>query len=149
MRDYKSINSISLQRETSFFFLSFFFLMAPAVAYGHSWARGQIRAAAAAILPDASRICDHATACCWILNPLSEARDQTLILVDTVGFLTCWVTMETPRPLSLGRQYLCLPRPLLCNQCPLLRKPGPCSNVKILMENFLPTKYFPLLKFYF
>ena len=40
---------------------------------------------------DLSCICDlHCSLCqCWILNPLSEARDRTRILMDTVRFLTC------------------------------------------------------------
>ena len=33
---------------------------------------------------DLSHICDlHSSWKCWILNPLSEARDQTFILMDT------------------------------------------------------------------
>ena len=32
----------------------------------------------------------------WILNPLSEARDRTYILIGTIRFLTCRVTMGTP-----------------------------------------------------
>ena len=32
----------------------------------------------------------------WILIPLSEARNQTHFLIDTVGFLTCWSTKGTP-----------------------------------------------------
>ena len=33
---------------------------------------------------DPSRVCDlyHSSQQCWILNPLSEARDQTCILMD-------------------------------------------------------------------
>jgi len=35
--------------------------------------------------PDPNRICDlhHSSQQCWILNPLSKARDQTSILMDT------------------------------------------------------------------
>jgi len=32
-----------------------------------------------------------------ILNPLSKARDFTHILTDTVGYLTHWATMGTPK----------------------------------------------------
>ena len=32
---------------------------------------------------------------CWILNPLSKARDQTLILTDTTQVLHHWATMGT------------------------------------------------------
>ena len=62
------------------------FRAAPA-AYGGYQARGPIRAAAAATaMRDPSRICDlhHSTRPCWIFNPLSEARAQTCILVDTM-----------------------------------------------------------------
>ena len=62
------------------------------MAYRTSWVMGQVRAAAATAgyttateTPDLSHICDlhcslqqH-----WILNPLSEARDQTHIFMDT------------------------------------------------------------------
>ena len=59
-------------------------------AYGSSWVRGQIRAAAedyatATAILDPSHICslNHSFWQCQILNPLSEARDQTHILMDT------------------------------------------------------------------
>ena len=48
----------------------FFFFRVTSVAYGDSQARGQIRATAAGL--------QHGSQQCWILNPLSEARDQTL-----------------------------------------------------------------------
>ena len=44
-------------------------------AYGSSWARGQIRARAASLHQSSRQR--------WTINPLSEARDQTLILMDT------------------------------------------------------------------
>ena len=60
------------------------------MAYGSSQARGQIRATAAGLryshrTLDPSRICDlyHSWWQCQILNPLSEARDQTRIFMDT------------------------------------------------------------------
>ena len=37
----------------------------------------------------------------WILDPQSEARDWTSILMDINQFLTCWTTTRTP-----GRSYL-------------------------------------------
>ena len=56
------------------------YLMAAPLAYGSSWARGQIRATAeanatATATPDLSRICDLCCSLCqcWILDPLSEA----------------------------------------------------------------------------
>ena len=45
----------------------------------------------ATTMPDPSHICSlhHSSGQCRILNPLSEARDQTCILVDT-----SWVCLE-------------------------------------------------------
>ena len=39
----------------------------------------------ATAMPDPSHICDlhHSAQQCWILNPLSEARDGTCLPVDT------------------------------------------------------------------
>ena len=62
--------SLSLSFFLSFFFLSFFLRAAP-VAYGSSQPRGQIRAVGFQQLQ--------------ILNPLSETRDWTLILMDTMS----------------------------------------------------------------
>ena len=41
--------------------------------------------ATATATQDLSHICDlhHSLWQCWILNPLSEARDQTCVLMDT------------------------------------------------------------------
>ena len=44
------------------------------VGYGSSQGRGLIGAAATSL--------HHSSAQCWILSPLSKARDQTLILMD-------------------------------------------------------------------
>ena len=62
------------------------------VAYGGSQARGQIRAAAkayatATAMPDLSRDWDLYDSLwpCWTHNPLSEARDQTHMLMDTIS----------------------------------------------------------------
>ena len=43
---------------------------------------------------DLSCICDlhHSSQLCWILNPLSEARDQTQILMDT-----SWIVSAVPQ----------------------------------------------------
>ena len=38
----------------------------------------------------------HSTWQRWILNPLSEARDQTCVLMDTSWVYYCCATMETP-----------------------------------------------------
>ena len=41
--------------------------------------------------PDPSRVCDlhHSSWQRWILNPLSRARDQTRVLVDTIWVRYC------------------------------------------------------------
>ena len=71
-----------------FCFVLFFLFTAPPMAYGSSWARGPMGAAAkayATAIPDLSHTCDlyHSLQQRWILNPLSEARDQTRILMET------------------------------------------------------------------
>ena len=67
--------------------LFFFLFRAAPGAYGSSQARGQIQLPAharATAIQDPSHVCNlhHSSRQCWILNPLSEARDQTQILVD-------------------------------------------------------------------
>ena len=68
----------------------FFYCMAAPAAHGRSWARGRIGAAAAGLCQatataDPSRLCKlcHSLQQCWILTPLSKARDQTCILTET------------------------------------------------------------------
>ena len=63
--------------------------MATPVAYGRSQARCLIAAAAEAYAtstPDLNSICSLYCSLWqpWMLNPLSEARDQTCILTDTM-----------------------------------------------------------------
>ena len=88
------------------FFLFFFFFCifkaAPA-AYGSSQARGWMRASDASLHHshsnwDPSLIFDlHCSSCQhWILNPLSEVRDQTRILMVTSRVHDCWTTAGTP-----------------------------------------------------
>ena len=74
------------------FFFFFFLFAAIPVAYGSSGARGQIRATAASLHHshstwDRSRVCNlhHRFWQHWILKPLSEARNQTHILTDTIS----------------------------------------------------------------
>ena len=73
--------------------MSFCLFRAAAEAYGGSQARGPVGAVAAVATAtamhgpathDPSRICDlhHGSWQLWILNPLSEARDRTRILLD-------------------------------------------------------------------
>ena len=48
---------------------------------------------------DLSCICHlhHSSWQCWNLNPLSEARDQTCILMDTSRIHFCYSTVGTPQ----------------------------------------------------
>ena len=86
--------SAAPQREpdTDFFGFRFCFVLfcffvgfkAIPLAYGSFQARSQIRAVATATaMLDPSRVCNlhHSSWQCWILNPLSEARDPTLTLM--------------------------------------------------------------------
>ena len=70
----------------------FFFVMVTPLANGCSWARGWIRAAAAGLHHSHSNTRSEPhlqpalqLAATLILNPLSEARDQTCILMDTMS----------------------------------------------------------------
>ena len=77
-------------------FIHSFFMATPA-AYGRSWARSQIRATATSLHRNtASESHLQPTPQLWqhqILNPLSEARDRTHTLMDTV---THWAMTGTP-----------------------------------------------------
>ena len=72
-----------------FIYLVFFFLFRTTLVASGSQARGQIGAAAATATatatPDPSCIYNlhYGLWQHWVLNPLSEARDGTLVLVDT------------------------------------------------------------------
>ena len=66
----------------SFFFFFFFFLFrAKLEAYGSSHARGRIGAVAASL--------HHSSQQRQILNPLSETRDQTYVLMVTSQVHLC------------------------------------------------------------
>ena len=88
-------------RPSDCIFFLFLFMVAPA-AYRSSRlevkSELQLQAYATAIATrDPSHICDlsHSLWQQQILNSLSQARDQTCILMD--GFLTCWGTVGTPQ----------------------------------------------------
>ena len=53
----------------------------------------------ATVMPYSSQICElqHSSQQCQILNPLSEARDQTHILMDTSYIHYHWATTGTPQ----------------------------------------------------
>ena len=39
---------------------------------------------------------------CWILNPLSDTRDRTPILLDLVGFVNQWAMMGIPQIININ-----------------------------------------------
>ena len=92
---------LNLLVQVDFHFLYYLFIYclfrAAFAAYGSFQARGPIRAAAAShttatAMRDPSRICDlhHSSEQCWILNPLSEARDWTCVLNGYSSGLLLW-----------------------------------------------------------
>ena len=52
--------------------------------------------------PDPSHVCDvhHSSRQHWILNPLSKARDQTCVLIDTDHIYFRWATTGTPEEVT-------------------------------------------------
>ena len=77
------------QNRYCFVLFCFLFRAAP-VAYRSSWARGQIGAAAASLAtgtaiwyPSCVYDLCHSLKQCWILNPLSKARNQNCILTGS------------------------------------------------------------------
>ena len=67
-----------------YFLFVFCLFMAAPEAYGGSQGRGRIRATAAGLHHSHSNgNLHHSSWQCWFLNPLSKARDQTHILMDT------------------------------------------------------------------
>ena len=84
--------------------------MAAPKAYGDSQARGIIGAVAASL--------HHSSWQHQILNSLSEARDQTCILMDTSRIRFCYATTGTLRDPFCYRKCLCLPRIHMLNLIP-------------------------------
>ena len=79
----------------------FVFFRAALMACEDSQARGRIGAVAAGLCHSNASLsctCDlHRSLWqCRILNPMSEARDRTSILVDTSQTCFCWAMMGTP-----------------------------------------------------
>ena len=84
----------------SFFLFSFF--RAVLIAYGSSQARSQIGTVANGLHDspiNQSHICSlhHSSQQCWILNPLSKARDRTCVLMDTSWVCYHWAMTGTPQ----------------------------------------------------
>jgi len=87
-----------------FLFVCFCHFRAASTAYGDFQARGWFGAVAAGLHHSHSN--SGSEACLWsihhsswqhrILNPLSEARDWTCILMDTSQIRFCWAMMGTP-----------------------------------------------------
>ena len=86
-------------------FVLFYFVLGPQpTAYGSSQAGGRIRATTASLQHSHRNVGfkPHLWPTpqlkqCWILNPLSKARDWTHILMDTIHEVRyCWATMGTP-----------------------------------------------------
>ena len=97
----------------SVFLLSFFFFRATPTAYGGSQAMGPIGDVAASHSHSHShsktRSEPHLQATppswqCQILNPMSEARDQTCVLMDDSQICFHWATIRTPFFLVFKRQ---------------------------------------------
>jgi len=87
-----------------FFFFLFCLFRALPEAYENSQAKSGIGASAAGLRHSHSNVGSklpfHTSWQCWILNPLSEAREQTHILMDISQVHYCWATLDR----SLQRQ---------------------------------------------
>ena len=78
--------SLTMGPKTIFFF---FFFKAASLAYGSSQTRDQIGAVAFGLY--------HSSQQGWILNPLSETRDQNCILIHASQIHFCWAMTGTPK----------------------------------------------------
>ena len=117
----------------------FVFLKAAPVAYGSSLARGLIGAIAAAYttattMPDPSRVCDlhHTSRQCWILNPLSEARDRTHNLMDPSQIRFCCAMTGTPYVWFFEKLWLLQ---LLHHSRIDFISQGQLHNLRVLVQN--------------
>ena len=122
-----------------FFFFSFFLGRHPrhieVPRLGVKWKLQLPAYATVTVTPVPSRICDlqHSPRLRQILNPLSEARDQTRILLGTSPVHFCWATMGTPTklfffflipPFGLVSFHLSLFLDLFKKNVPSLRNAG-------------------------
>ena len=84
----------------SFFFLSFSFLgpHPQHMEVPRLRVESELTYTTATAMPDLSHVCElhHSSWQCWILNPLSEARDRTYILMDPGRIWFYHTTMGTP-----------------------------------------------------
>ena len=89
----------------------FYFFRAAHATYGSSQGRGWIGAAAARLHHShttcyLSCVCNlhHSSWQHWILYPLSEARDRSCVLMDTIQIHFHWATKETPTTFELKKK---------------------------------------------
>ena len=92
-------------------FFFFWLFRATSAAYGGSQARGPSELqlpvyTTATVMPDPSQICNlhHSSRQYQILNPLSNARVGTRILMDTSLVCFCWATMRTPNYILIKKE---------------------------------------------
>ena len=90
-------------------FFVFFFFLGPhpwhmevlRLGEGANWSNScrPTATATATAMPYPSCICDlyHSSRQCRILNPLSEAKDRTCVLIDTNQICFHWAKMGTPK----------------------------------------------------
>ena len=84
--------------------ITFFFSLGPHLQYMEVSRLGNERELqlpayiTATAMRDPSYVCDvhHGWQQRWILNPLSQARDQTYVLIDMSQVRFCWATVGTP-----------------------------------------------------
>ena len=96
-----SKNGPTFSYHTCQFFFSLF--LGPYLWHMEVQARGWTGAAAAGLHHNhnnigSEHVCDlpHSSHQCWVLNPLSRARDGSCILMDTSRVRFCWATIGTP-----------------------------------------------------
>ena len=118
--------SVLVFRPSPELLLSMSLILLASVAYGSSQARGWI--GASAVSPhyshsntSSSHIHDlhHSSWQRWILNPLSEVRNQTLIPTDTSWVHYCWAKRRNPN----GAFFISLHCNTFLTSCRVLHSP--------------------------